>query len=222
MHPPTSARSLPHLRAPRALEFRVEAEVPESKRHLLLRTLLFRILTRAYEGHACIGSDQFVYWNAADPTRCLAPDAFLRFGAPDEEFDTWKTWERGAPELCVEITSRSDRADPDWEQKLTGYRELGVVELVRFDPPTGRLRVWDRLDDDLVERAIEGETSPSLVTGATWVVTDVAGKSALRLASDAGGTMLLPTPEEAEAEGREAAEKRVAELEALLRRNSKP
>jgi hypothetical protein len=44
----------------------------------------------------------------------------------------------------------------------------------------------------------------------------------LRLASDAGGTMLLPTPEEAEAEGREAAEKRVAELEALLRRNSKP
>ncbi len=187
----------------------MEADVPESKRHLLLRTLLFQVLTHAYADRARIGSDQFVYWNAANPARCLAPDAFLRFGAPDEDFDTWKTWERGAPELCVEITSRSDRADPDWEEKLACYRELGVVELVRFDPPTGRLRIWDRLDDDLVERVIDGAYSPSVVAEATWTVVFEEGKPALRLASDAAGTHLLPT-------GREAAEQRVVELEALL------
>ena len=43
----------------------------------------------AYADRAGIGSDQFVYWNAADPARGLAPDAFVRFGAPDEDFDTW-------------------------------------------------------------------------------------------------------------------------------------
>jgi len=183
--------------------------VPESKRHLLLRTLLFRILAHAYGHRACIGSEQFVYWDADDPSRCVAPDAFVRLGTPDEEFDSWKTWERGTPELCVEIASRSDRPDTDWEDELARYRQLGVLELVRFDPPTGALRVWDRRGDELVERVIQGASSPCTVVGATWVVVPHDGKAALRLA-DPAGTELVPTPEE-------AAARRIAELESLLR-----
>ncbi|HSO39843.1 MAG TPA: hypothetical protein VLT33_45260 [Labilithrix sp.] len=45
-------------------------------------------------------------------------------------------------------------------EKLLRYRALGVRELVTFHvdaPPGQRLRVWDRLEHDLVERVVEGE-----------------------------------------------------------------
>ncbi|HVY49756.1 MAG TPA: Uma2 family endonuclease, partial [Minicystis sp.] len=202
-----------YARAPRAVHFPTEAVVPESKRHLKLRTLLFQLLTNAFAPRACIGSDQFVYWNAANPRRCVAPDAFVRFGTPDVDFDVWKTWERGAPELAVEITSPSDRPDETWEEKLARYAELGVGELVRFDPDRGELRIWDRVEGDLVERVLDGRPAPSVVTGAYWVVTEFEGGPALRLAEDAEGARLLLTREEAEARAR-AAEASAREAEA--------
>jgi hypothetical protein len=56
---------------------------------------------------ACIGSEQFVYWNAKDPRRCLAPDAFVKLGKPDRSV-RGRRGERGIPELGVEILSESD------------------------------------------------------------------------------------------------------------------
>ena len=55
------------------------------------------------------------------------------------------------------------------------YHELGVQELVRFDgeaPPGERLRIWDRVDENLLERVVEGDRSPSEVIDAWWVVVD--------------------------------------------------
>ena len=72
-----------------------------------------------------------VYWDPTDPSRCLAPDAFVRLGVPDSIFGSWKTWERGAPEVAVEIVSDSDVSEASWDAKLLRYQELGVRELVR-------------------------------------------------------------------------------------------
>jgi Uma2 family endonuclease len=47
-------------------------------------------------------------WYAASRRRCLAPDGFVKLGVPRDVLDSWKTWERGVPELCVEILSPSD------------------------------------------------------------------------------------------------------------------
>ena len=179
--------------------------MPETKLHLKLRTALYLILTRELAPRACIGSDQFVYWNAKDPRRCLAPDAFVKLGGHDDEFRSWKTWERGTPELAVEILSD----DEDWEEKLDWYHELGVRELVSYDPSRARLRVWDRVSEDLVERVVEGPTTPCLTLGLHWVICPLAGEPVLRLAHDAEGASLLPTAEE-------AALARVAELEAAI------
>ncbi|MBI2388090.1 MAG: Uma2 family endonuclease [Deltaproteobacteria bacterium] len=188
--------------------------MPESKRHFKLRTTLFAILELALGKDVVLGSDQFVYWNARDPRRCLAPDVFVFVGRPDEDIQSWKTWERGGPpQLAVEITSDSDHEPLRWDDKLERYHELGVRELVRFDAdaaPGRRLRVWDRLDDDLVERIVEGDSTPCLTLGLTWLVAPLADlPAALRLAREAA---ILPTPDEARA----AAERRVAELEATL------
>lgn len=192
--------------------------MPETKRHLELRTLLYTILKHSFGSVAHIGSEQFVYYRAADPRRCVAPDAFVRRGGPDSPFDTWKTWERGAPELCVEIASTSD--ERGWDDKLSAYHDMGVLELVLFDAdaePGSRLRVWDRVEEDLVERVVEADRSRSTVLQCTWVVRAIeAYPAALRLEDDHGEP--LPTPTEAEARARDAAERRVAELEAELRR----
>jgi Uma2 family endonuclease len=236
-------RSVPELRyvrAPEPLDFPEEALMPESKTHLVLRTFLFRLLRFALGPAHRVGSEQFLYWNAADTTVSLAPDAMVRLNVPDAPFKTWKTWEEGGvPDLAVEVVSDSDRRT--WSEKLPNYRAIGVKELVRFDPaaPAGkRLRVWDRVREDLVERLIGEDRTPCLTLGLNWVVCPVEDEPVgLRLVDDEG--RLLEVPEEAaerargeaearaqsetqarqdETKAREAAEARVRELEEQLRR----
>jgi Uma2 family endonuclease len=184
-----------YVRPPCPVIFPVEEEVPESKRHLEIRTALYLILKLAMADHAVLGSDQFVYWDPTNPRACLAPDLLVKVGRPDEDFDTWKVWERGAPDLAVEIASRSDAPEPAWEEKLERYRKLGLKELIRFDwkRPKTSLRIWDNIDGDLVERIMEGEDATlSSVLPYHWVVMN----DSLRLAEDAAGTRLLPTYQE--------------------------
>lgn len=219
------AAELVHLRAPQPIHFPEEAEGPESKRHLLLRTFLFRLLRFALGSEHSVGSDQFVYWNARDPRRCLAPDVFLKRGVPDSWTGSWKTWQQGGvPELAVEIVGPNEGDGVDWDEKLARYHELGVHELVRFDPeePEGqRVRVWDRLQEgDFVERRVEDDKTPCIVLGLHWTICPVEGQPAgLRLIDHEGH--MLQTPEEAADARTAAAEARVRELEAELARRSR-
>lgn len=202
------------------VEFPDDVGMPETRRHYEIRTELFQILKLAYAEQCSIGSSQFVYWNAADPARCMAPDVFLRVGEPDSLFACWKTWERGAPDIAVEIIGDSDSTELGWEAKLEAYLELGVTEVVRFDPvaPADFLRVWLRTEGDLVERDLENpRLAESAVLDFTWaVIKDPRLGRMLRVAADAEGKRLLPTPVEREQELRRLAEKRVRELEEQL------
>jgi Uma2 family endonuclease len=224
--------ALRYVRAPEPLEFPEGELMPESRLHLVVRTFLFRVLRFALGPAHRVGSDQFLYWNAADPKRCLAPDAIVRLNVPDASFKTWKTWEGGGvPDLAVEIVSDSDRRT--WTEKLADYREVGIKEVVRFDPaaPEGRrLRVWDRVREDLVERVIGEDRTPCLVLGLNWIVCPVEDEPiGLRLIDDEGRFLEVPEEAEAraraeeararaeEARAREAAEARVRELEEKLR-----
>jgi hypothetical protein len=203
-----------YVRAPVPVHFPVFADVPESKRHLKQRTLLYQVLDLAFAERAAIGCDQFVYWDPTDPSQCLAPDAFLRLGVRDDDFSSWKVWERGAPEVAVEIISDSDARDRDWNGKLEKYRRLGVRELVRFDAEEepASLRVWNAVDGDLVERRLDGPAAASQCLPGYWLIAqDAKLGPVLRLARDAEGRDLYPTPVEQEAE-------RVRALEAELSR----
>ena len=189
--------------------------MPETAKHLRLRTALFLILDRELRGRAFVGSEQFVYWDPTNPRACLAPDVLVRLGEPLGLPTSFKTWEHGAPHVGVEIISAYDSRDRNWSEKLERYRRCGIAEVVRFDPDDAApLRLWDLIDGDLVERDIsdpEGHRCDAL--GAYWLVTDdpVLG-TMLRLARDRDGKELLLTPEEAE----QASERRVAELEREL------
>ena len=227
-----SAPQRRYLRAPVPVHFPVHEQVPESGVHLRLRTALWSMLRLAFGDRAMVGSDQFLYWDPTDPKQCLAPDVLVWLGAPDRPFASWKVWERGAPHLAIEVISSIDRTDRPWARRLKAYQRSGVLELVRFDPedPQHPLRLWDRLEGDLVEREVSrSELERSDLLGLYWLVepsTDLG--QALRLCRDAAGRDRLLSDEEAhraaaqaqqaEVEARHAAEARVRELEAELAR----
>jgi Uma2 family endonuclease len=200
--------------------FAEEAEVPETQLHFELRILLYQLLCDHLGLEASIGSDQFIYYDAADPERCVSPDVFVQLQPASGKIRSWKTWERGAPDIAVEIVSKSDAPHVVWTEKLQRYHALGVQEVVRFDPEgaagEATLRVWNRLQGVLLER--EPEAAPrSSVLDVRWVVAAGDGHAmALRITDARNSDALVPTRMEA----RQAAEARVRELEAELRRRS--
>jgi hypothetical protein len=233
MSPKGLPATIRHLRPVQPLHFpseQPEWSLGQSTRHLNLCVLLREILLSVLLPDHSVGCDAFVYFDASNPKRCLAPDAFVKLGVPHESFDSWKTWELRAPDMAVEILSRDTRETITFEEKLKRYLAVGVAELfaVHLDSPPGeRLSAWDRVDGDLVERAVTNESTPCLTLGLHFVLAPANGEPvALRLARDASGRDLLPTDREAREAAerergaaereREAAEQEVIRLRALL------
>jgi hypothetical protein len=213
-----SPADLPHLRPVKPVHFPAsdpEWEMSEPWTHGRLCDVLYQVLTRAVGDRGIVGKDHFVYFDATNPQRKNAPDAFVKLGPGVVPFDSWKVWEQGTPELCVEILSPSDTEEKlTFDEKMERYRALGVRELVTFnvDAPVGsRLRAWDRLSDDLVERLVVSESTPCFTLGLYWVIAVARAPSsqtlsALRLATDPAGQNLIMVDVEVGAVGAARAE----------------
>lgn len=193
--------------------------MPETQVHFELRVLLYQLLHDHLALDAIVGSDQFVYYDAGDPSRCVAPDVYVQLKPAAGKIRSWKTWERGAPDVAVEIVSPSDAPHQSWSQNLRRYQSMGVGELVRFDPeahagePT--LRIWDRVEGGLLERELGAGSHRSSVMGVRWVVAAADDHAtSLRITQGGDSDALVLTRKEA----RQAAERRVLELEEELRR----
>ena len=220
-----------HVRPPRPLQFPAtdaEGEVGQTKRHWNLCTLLYAILKNAVAGEHTVGADQFVFFDRSDLRRCIAPDVFVRLGTHLDDFDSWKIWEKGGPpEACFEILSKSDTpANVSLENKLASYAAMGTREVFTFDFDAAegtRLRAWDGIGGDLVERVVEGERTPCLSLDCDVVVVANPMEGELWGLRVERGGVLLPTQaeaaldgERAALDGQRAALARVAELEAAL------
>jgi len=200
------ASSLRHVRPVQPLCF--PEQEPESermgqgRRHLHLCRALYDMIRAVCVPEHTVGADQFVYFDAANPKRCLAPDSFVTLGVLDHDFDAYKVWEEGTPDVAFEVLSPSDSPERwTFEEKLRRYHALGVRELVTFHvdaPPGERLRVWDRIEDDLVERVVTDDTTPCLTLGVTLLIGAVDQYPVgLRLARDASRKDLVLTEAEA-------------------------
>ena len=176
------ARSLQHVRPVVPLYF--PSSEPESERmgqsgrHYRMCNALYEILRAAAGDEHTVSCDAFVYFDAANPERKLAPDGAVKLGVPQHDFDSWKSWERGTPELAFGGTPFPSDSPERWtfEEKLRRYRALGVGQLVVFHvdgEPGSRLRVWDRIDGNLVERTVTDERTPCLTLDAFLVITPV-------------------------------------------------
>ncbi len=185
-------------------------------------------IERAFGGNALVSSDQFLYWDPTNPKRRLAPDVAVRVGAPAELVTSWKTWERGAPHVGVEIVSDSDASELRFEEKLERYRQAGVAEVVRFDRDDIQrpIRICDLVEGDMVERDLtDPEAFHCDALGLYWWLhTDAELGVTLRLSREQATGALVLTPAEAERAAKdderrekEAALARIAELEAEVR-----
>ena len=172
-----------------------------------------------------VKGNTIIYYVEGNPRLWVSPDCYVAFGVDLAlllENNNYRVWEMGkVPDFVLEIGSPST-ASNDTGDKRDLYASLGVGEYWMFDPSGGEhygfgLR-GERLVDgeyrmlDLREDADGGVWghSPTLNLDLHWV------DGSLRL-YDPVGERWLQTPGEVEA-AREAAEARVEELEAELRR----
>lgn len=191
----------------------------------LLRPMLARFLAeRGIVAHA--GADQFIYWGEGDPFRRLAPDVYVLPNVDqDVVISSWKTWETGiAPSFAFEVAS--DSFEKDYDDNPALYAELGVRELVIFDPHARissrsrrvRWQVYRRIARRGLVRVevSQGDRVRSKVLGAWLRAVGEGDGVRVRLALGADGADLYPTEAEAERAARIAAESEVARLRALL------
>ena len=180
-----------------------------------------------------VSGNMFLYYEEGNPKMVVAPDVFVVIGADDHERLSYKLWcEPKAPDFVLEITSKSTRSE-DQGPKRGIYAYLQVQEYWQYDP-TG-----DYLVPPLQGLYLVGENYQPMPTavstgGAISLHSKVLGldlrceKGVLRFYDPVGKHYLLTYQEadqarreaenrvQQEAVARQAAEARLAELEAQL------
>ncbi len=212
----------------------VEVRVGESmlQRRIveLLRPLVEWWLNVRRGIRAFVGADQFIYWRQYDPHATVAPDVYVIPGVdPNLQPKSWKLWlDKVAPSLAIELVS--DEWEKDYRETPDKYDEIGVDELVVFDPDwqahEERLRwqVFRRVGKrGLVRVEISHRDRVRLRSIRCWLRVVGEGRDQrLRLAEGPGGDVLVPTAEERaavsqqreqEAQQREQAERAAKEAE---------
>lgn len=210
----------------------------------LLRPLVERWLAEK-KVLAFTGADQFVYWRQHDATRRVAPHVFVLPGVrPGRRIKSWKVWEHGiTPSFALEVVSAD--VDKDYVDAPAAYGDLGVDELVLFDPDhetaPGRVafQVFRRTKKHGLVRieSTSADRVKSRALGCWLRAVGVGDALRLRLATGPRGDDLVPTAEEyergekerergekerergekeREREARLAAEAEIARLRALL------
>ena len=78
--------------------------------------------------------DLLLYYEEGNPSASVAPDVFVVFGVPNHARRTYLLWEEGkGPDWVLEVTSRSTR-QVDQGRKRDLYARLGVAEYWQYDP----------------------------------------------------------------------------------------
>ena len=202
-----------------------------------------RRIVRDLDGHfrdvpgVNANGDTFIYYVEGNPRRSFSPNCYVVFGLTDaaleslslEGNNTYLLWEVGkAPDFILEIGSPSTAAT-DMGRKRDLYAELGVSEYWRSDATGGEFYGEPLVGERLMDREYRRLEMRRESDGRVWSHSDVLNLELwwmdgdLRFWDPASESWLLRREEErarAEEEraGRVAAEYRVAELEAEVRR----
>lgn len=202
----------------------------ETERHATATINAWQALRRQFADRedVYVGVDMLLYYVEGDPRKSVVPDIFVVFGVPKlPPRDNWLAWREGKlPDFVLEVTSRrTHHRDEGLKREL--YQRLGVQEYWQYDP-TG-----DYLDPRLKGARLTGRAyrpiPATIGPGGIQCVSRPLGLelhlsgNALRF-FDPARDEYLPTPDEdqvranREAGRAEAALRRVAELEAELRK----
>jgi Uma2 family endonuclease len=169
-----------------------------------------------------VAGNNFVYYDRADPKRCVSPDAYVVKGIEKRRRRVFKVWEEGGHTPCIvfEITSESTRVE-DRRDKVAIYRDdLHVPEYFLFDPlgewVRGQLRGYRLVDEEYLPIAPVEDRLSSRVLGLDLLVRE----GHLRFLDPRTGALLSTRSERADAADARAraADARAAALAAEVER----
>ena len=167
-----------------------------------------------------VSGELLIYYMEGNPRVSVAPDTFVVFGVENRKRMNYKTWEEGkGPDFVLEVVSPSTWRE-DVGPKRSVYAGLGVREYFLYDPTGQRLspRLQGyRLVGGEYERlpAVESMDRRLTLHSETLGLALWAKGEKMRFRDPATDEDLLSHDEAAAAH--QAAEARIAELEALLR-----
>ena len=180
----------------------------------LLRPLLEWWLNVCRKTVAFVGADQFIYWRQHNPRVAVSPDVYVIPGVPpDADPKAWLLWQHDVmPSIAIEVVS--DDWEKDYREMPEKYGDLGIPELVIFDPkhdahPEGvRWQVYRRVGKrGLVRVEVTNRDRVKSRTLRCWLRAVGSGQQlCLRIAEGATGDLLVPTAEERAATERSAKE----------------
>ena len=187
----------------------------------------------AHRKDVYVSGDLLVYYEEGNPRRSVAPDVLVAFGVEDRERPTYKVWEEGkAPDFVLEVASPSTWED-DEGRKAELYERLRVREYWQYDP-TGkhlpsRLKgrrlaggsyeprpVVESLDGTLILHSETLGLELRAKGREMYFLDPVTGRRLLSHQEENAARRAAESRAEREASARQAAEARLAEIEALF------
>jgi Uma2 family endonuclease len=163
-----------------------------------------------------VSGNLLLYYEEGNPRRSVAPDVFVVFGILKHRREIYKLWDEGQPPSAViEVTSRTTRRE-DTERKRLLYAQLGVREYYLYDPRYPRLQYLNpQLQGiELVDgeyRRMTPDDNGALTSNVLGMRLQIVDEVLYLFDLRTGVRFLSPV------ERADAAERRIAELEALLR-----
>ena len=207
---------------------------PKTERYFERMIAYGTVLRSHYRGRAVVGVDLAMPYVEGCPGKMVAPDLFVALAAEDRRDRHWyKLWEEPTPDFVLDDLSPTNGRSGAVDKRVL-YRRLGVREYWLFDETgtrlpddaasrSGDLLVGYRLrgDDYAPIRANAAGRLPSAALGLELAMRD----GLLRFFDPAAGEYLRTLEEhvqerraaEAARREKEAAQARIAELEAELR-----
>ncbi len=175
---------------------------------LLIDYLKRRHTSRLYR----IGSELHFHLNPDDLSQKVVPDLYVLEDEPQAgpKVPSWKKWEHSnkVPSLGVEVVSDSYQKDYSPEEMPRKYAELGVKELIRYDPDYAehrRTKYQRQLfghfirneQGILVEEPVEGDRV-KLRSYPIWLVHTLPYHLRILTGPNAEELVLWPTSDERE------------------------
>ena len=181
---------------------------------------ILEILKYRYRGQRVyVASNLLVYYEQGVPRKFVVPDDFVVLDCDPHRRRVFKTWEEGkVPDVVFEVTSRGTRSE-DESFKPQIYELIGVQEYFLYDPSSEylhpALQGFRRQGREGFVAMVPGHDG-SLTSEMLGIVLRLDGEELVM--SDLQTGDLLTPEAEAERAAREAAEARIAELQAELDR----
>jgi hypothetical protein len=94
----------------------------ETDQHRNLTVYVIEALKARYADRpdVYVSGDNFIFYQEGDPRKRVSPDAYVVFGVPMRERDSYKAWEEGGrlPDVVFEFTSRKTRHEDTHKKPL--------------------------------------------------------------------------------------------------------